>query len=379
MTVPVAQVVCGAGIISGKEIVSLHLAHGLRATGWDVEFLTSRWGDGEFVSRLEQDGFKYQRLRLGFISASLRLDPMLMTLDQMRYWPALAYGYARHGAVRAPQAVIHTNWHHALLLLPFLKPTRDIFWAHELFPNVPHYAFTLRAIAKRVGRVVCVSHAVARSVMALGVPEHRVTVIHNGLPNVDSMPIKVDKRPLRLGIVGQIGPWKGHEDIIDALALLSREGIRVILQIVGAGASDYIEFIKQKLSDLNLEHEVEWRGFVSDPRAIFAATDVCVVPSRFDDSLPTSALEAGSFGRPTIGTSRGGLPEIIEHGVTGFLVEAQRPDQLANMIKCFVQQPNLIKTMGDAARNRVQNEFSLERCVKQFVLIFEELKSVSPN
>src|SRR5262249_7304336 len=119
MSVALLHIVCSAGIVSGKEIISLHLARGLRASGWDVEFMTSRWGDGEFARRLKHDQFKFQLLRLGFISASLRLAPILMTLDQARYWPALAYKYYRLIATRKPLAVLHTNWHHALILLPF--------------------------------------------------------------------------------------------------------------------------------------------------------------------------------------------------------------------------------------------------------------------
>ena len=144
-----------------------------------------------------------------------------MTLDQMRYWPSLAYGYSRLVAATAPRAIIHTNWHHALLLLPFLSPHRDIFWIHECYPQTSRYGRMLRAIAKKVGRVVCVSRAVARSVLALGVPESQVVVIHNGLPLHDSIAAPGERPPLRLGIVGQIGPWKGHEDLLEALALLA--------------------------------------------------------------------------------------------------------------------------------------------------------------
>jgi glycosyltransferase involved in cell wall biosynthesis len=367
-------IVCGAGLVSGKEIVSLLLARGLRDAGWNTGFITSRWGDGEFIRRLERDGFEYQRLRIGFISASLRMAPLIMTLDQLRYWPALAYGYGCLIKSSAPRAVIHTNWHHALLLLPFLKPHRDIFWVHELFPNVSHYSHVFRAIAKRVGRVVCVSQAVARSVLALGVPGTCVTVIRNGLPPLDTMPALTGQVRLRLGIVGQIAPWKGHEDLFDALALLVHDGLRVNLRIFGGGASDYVAFLKQKVSNLNLGRNVEWCGFVSDPRDIFANIDVCIVPSRSDDPLPTSALEAGGYGRPVIGSSRGGLPEIIEHGVTGLAVEAQRPDQLAQAIKTFARDPILIKTMGEAARKRIRTEFSLERCVGQFIQVVEEIK-----
>jgi glycosyltransferase involved in cell wall biosynthesis len=371
-SVPAVLIVCGAGIVSGKEIVSLHLARGLRDAGWNPQFVTSKWGSGDFVRRLENDGFAYQRLPLGFISKSLRVEPMLMTLDQLRYWPSLAHGYVQAVKKIAPRAVIHTNWHHVLLLLPFLRPRRDIYWVHELFPNVAHYSYILRAIAKRVGRIVCVSHAAAHSVVALGVPESRVTVVHNGLPPVEPAPEATERTMLRLGIVGQISAWKGHEDLLEALTLLARDGVRVVLQIFGTGASDYVEAMKQKVFELNLEN-VEWRGFIADPKNIYADIDLCIVPSRLDDPLPTVALEGGAFGRPVIGTSRGGLPEIVEDGATGLVIDARRPDQLAHAIKAFVRNPDLVKTMGEAARKRIQSKFSLERCVSQFIQVGEEL------
>jgi glycosyltransferase involved in cell wall biosynthesis len=372
--VPTVLIVCPAGIVSGKEIVSLHLARGLRDAGWNPEFVTSSWSDGEFVRRLEQHGFKYRRLHIGFISASLRLDPLLMTLDQLRFWPALAYRYARLIKATAPRAVIHTNWHHALLLLPFLKPHRDIFWVHECFPNTSRYSHVLRAIAKKVGRVVCVSHAVARTITALGVPESHVVVVHNGLPPFDPIPAPGGQPALRAGIVGQIAPRKGHDDLIDALALLCRDGAHATLRIFGAGDPEYVASLKRKVSKLQLDDKVQWCGFVRSQVEIYTNLDICVVPTRIEEPFATSALEAGGFGRPVICSARGGLPEIIEHGVTGFAVEAQRPDQLANAMKSFAHDPLLIKTMGEAARNRIQTEFSLERFIAQFTQVIEEIQ-----
>ena len=368
------EIVCGAGIVSGKEIVSLLLARGLRDAGWNPEFVTSSWGDGEFIRRLEQDGFTYQRQRIGFISASLRLDPLLMTLDQLRFWPALAYRYTRLVKSTAPRAVIHTNWHHALLLLPFIKPHHDIFWVHECFPRTSRYSHIMRAIAKNVSRVVCVSHAAARAVVALGVPETHVMVVHNGLPPVVSIPAPGGQATLRVGIVGQVAPWKGHDDLIDAFLLLCRDGANATLRIFGTGDPEYVASLKRKVSKLQLDDKVQWCGFVSSPAEIYTDLDICVVPTRIEEPFGMSALEAGGFGRPVICSARGGLPEIVEHGVTGLTVEAQRPDLLANAIKSFAHNPHLIKTMGEAASNRIQTEFSLERFIDQFIQVIEEIK-----
>jgi glycosyltransferase involved in cell wall biosynthesis len=370
---PTVLIVCGAGIVSGKEIVSLHLARGLRDAGWNPQFVTSSWSDGEFVRRLEQDGFNYQRLRLGFISATLRLDPLLMTLDQLRFWPALAYRYTQLIKATASHAVIHTNWHHALLLAPFLKPHRDLFWVHECLPNTARYRRVMRTIAKRVGRIVCVSHAAGRAVVALGIPKTQVVVIHNGLPPLDTIPAPGSEAPVRVGIVGQIGPWKGHDDLIDALALLSGEGVQTTLRIFGKGNPEYVALLKRKISDLQLGDKVQWCGFVNSQVGIYSDLDICVIPTRIEEPLATSALEASGFGRPVVCTIRGGLPEIVDNGVTGFAVDAQRPEQLAKAIKSLAGDPALVKTMGEAGRNRILTQFSLERFIAQFAQVIEEV------
>jgi len=366
-------IVCGAGMVSGKEVVSLILARGLRDAGWNPEFIAGRWGNGDFVRRLEGDGFRYELLRLGFISASLRPAPLLMTLDQIRYWPTLMRGYDRFIKAAAPRAVIHTNWHHMLLLLPFLDSRRDILWLHDLLPHTRRYAHMLAAISNKVRRVVCVSHAVARNVLLLGVPQSRVMVIHSGIPSSDAMPAPDGRPTLRLGIVGQIAPWKGHDDLLDALALLGPDRARVRLRIFGSGDPDYVAALKRRVAQLELNDQVDWCGFVENQADIFGSFDVCVMPSRCEESFGMSALEANGFGRPVIGSSRGGPAEIIENGETGIIVDAQRPEALAHAIATFVRSPGLAKSMGTAARRRSESSFSLGTFVGGFENVIEEV------
>jgi glycosyltransferase involved in cell wall biosynthesis len=375
---PKVLIVCPAGIVSGKEIISLALARGLRAKGWDPEFVTSSWNDGDFIRRLESEELKYTLLRLGFISISPHLKQLAMSIEQLRHWPTLIARYLRLTAQTSPELVIHTNWHHALLLLPFLDMQRDIFWAHETIPCRARERRAFRSIGKRVARLVCVSHAVAATVEAAGIPRSKITVIHNGSPSRTTLPSPANNFGLRLGIVGQIGAWKGHDDIIEALAILLRKGRKVTLRVFGTGAPDYIERLMRRASNLDIANSIEWCGFVARHEEIFSAIDVCVVPSRFDEPFGMSALEAGSFGRPVIGSSRGGLPEIIEHGLTGFLVEPERPDQLADAIDILAQDPDLVLRMGGAAQKRAEMNFSSARFVQLFIDLFDQIKNGSP-
>jgi glycosyltransferase involved in cell wall biosynthesis len=361
----------GGNIIAGKEIMLLALARGLREAGCKVEIITSTWGaEREFVTRLKSEGFSYRLLRLGFISMSLRLMPILWTLDQLRYWPSLVIEYRKAIAAAAPQAVIHTNWQHALLLLPFLDPARDIYWNHEIVPDNWRYRRVFHAIANRVAIIVCVSHAAARSLQALGIDPARIVVIHNSVPPPDApLAAPEAKRPLRLGMVGQIGEWKGHGDVLQALASLTGGADDVVLKIFGTGDARYVDALKARAESLGLTRQIEWAGFVASQRDIYSRIDVCLMPSRAEESFGLAALEAGIYGRPVICTSLGALPEVVRDGETGFLVEAGRPDQLAAAISTFAQQPERISAMGAAARKRTGDAFAFTGFVGKFRLL----------
>lgn len=373
------MLVGGGSIIAGREIMMLHLARALRRAGWRVVFITTLWsGKGEFIAQLDAERFGYYRVRLGFISKTLGWKPIIWTLDQLRYWPALALGYLRAVTRTAPRTVIHTNWHHALLLMPLLNNRRDLYWSHEVVLDKRHYRVIFKAIAKRVSRVVCVSNAVAHSIERLGVPPSKLIVIHNAVDLDAEISSPRAQLPLRLGIVGQIAPWKGHDDVIEAMAILMRRGIEIVLQVFGKGDEGYIRALQSRAVDLQLADKVHWHGFAKDHATIFQNVDVCLAPSRVEESFGMSVLEAAYFRRPAICSRRGGQAEIVEHGVTGVLVEPEQPTQLADAVEMFAKNPDWIVSMGAAARRRVEKEFSDTRFVERFVNVIEQCDAITP-
>jgi glycosyltransferase involved in cell wall biosynthesis len=365
---PTVVIVGGGVIIAGKEIMMLNLARGLRSAGYRPVFVTSVWGGKDaFVSRLKAENFEYFRVRSGFISKTLSWKPILWTIIQLAYWPSLLIGYWRAIKTAAPIAVIHTNWHHALLLLPLLDRRRDIYWSHEIIGGARHFHWIFNAIAKRVARIVCVSRAVSRAMERVGVPTTKLTVVHNGVSFAETVPPPRTELPLRLGIVGQIGPWKGHDDALAALAQLPRES--AVLKIFGSGQHDYVTALKRKAEALGISDRIEWCGFVSNPEDIFAGVDICLMPSRVEESFGMAAIEANSFGRPVICTPLGGLSEIVFNKITGFHVPERNPDSLASSIKEFVQHPKSVMSMGSAARERAESEFSARRFMEDFIAV----------
>jgi glycosyltransferase involved in cell wall biosynthesis len=364
-------IVCGAGIVSGKEIMVLELAEGLRDKDCAVEMVTSFWGNGEFRRRSHAAGFPTHIMRLGFISATLNLECLRMTAHQLLFWPTLLRSYKRFLKNVRPAKVIHTNWHHVLLLWPLLRPHRDIYWSHEVFADKPQYRRLFCALANRISRFVAVSKVAAESLLKLGIPSNKVVVIYNGIADLAAGQVgRSENGTPVIGIVGQIGSWKGHEDLLDAFQMLLRTQPSAQLHIFGRAGSEYEAFLRRRAHELG----VVWRGFLEDHSKIYVDLSILAVPSRSEDTLPTSAIEAGFFGVPVVASRRGGLPEIVQDRVTGLLFENGDVQQLAQHLRTFLSDAELRNNMGRKARERATSLFGRDRFVREFCEILE-LKS----
>lgn len=365
-------IVCGAGYVSGKEIMALQLARGLLARGWEADFVISSWNDGDFSARLHAEGIPFRKLPIGFIAASLSWRYLRMTLEQAWRTPGLLLGYSRFLATFRPARVVHTNWHHLLLLLPFLRPSRDFLWAHEIFPSTPQYRRLFQIFESRVYSFVCVSQAVSRSLLAIGVAPERVRVVRNGIADpLGSQATETGERRgssafLRVGIVGQVGEWKGHDDLVEAIAILNRKGVPVKLEIFGRGDESYVSALRTRIREHGLNDLVGWRGFVANRSEIYDDLDVCVVPSRFEEPFGLTALEPAFFSLPVIATRRGGLPEIVRDQETGLLVEARSPDQIAAALLQLSADRDFRFSLGRSARKLAVQEFGEARFLDEF-------------
>ena len=373
-------IVCGGGYVSGKEVMALELGQGLARKGETVTFATSFWNNGDFSNRLKAASLPRQVLHLGFISAKLTAECLRMTNEQIWHLPHLHWSYGRMLRLLNPRKVVHTNWHHMLLLLPFLRPDRDLYWLHEFVPNLPRYRRVFGWFTRRVNCFVCVSQAVADSLRQLGIDGVKIRVIYNGITG----PLSTNLTPhpatvFRIGIVGQVGAWKGHDDLFDAFAAVLKKHGSCELHVFGKGSATYKSELERKSIGMGVADCIKWHDFVHDRREIYSNLDLCVVPSRSQDPLPTSAIEAGFSGLPVIATRRGGLPEVVEHETNGLLVDAQRPTELADAMCRLITDPQLRQRLGGNARRRAIERFSVERFLEEFLALLEPSQRVGED
>ena len=291
-----------------------------------------------------------------------------MTAHQLLFWPGLSLTYKRFLNEVRPTKIVHTNWQHALLLSPFLNRERDIYWVHEVVPDEPQYRNVLHWLARRVRCFVVVSNAVNESLCRLGIDQRMIKVIYNGIEDPVSDPARLasmGKDPV-VGIVGQIGAWKGHEDLFNAFQAVLRTLPTAQLHLFGRAASEYEAFLRARATDLGIQKSIKWRGFIANQAEIYGNLAVLVVPSRSPDPLPTSAIEAGFFEVPVVASRVGGLPEIIADGETGLLFESGDIDQLGRHLTLLLTDPELRNKMGGKAREHAISFFKHDRFVREF-------------
>jgi glycosyltransferase involved in cell wall biosynthesis len=229
----------------------------------------------------------------------------------------------------------------------------------------------LRAVLDLAGRhssnlYVTNSRALAAGlVREENVPPHRVEVIANGveLPAETAEP---GRRPARGVVVANLIDYKGHADLVDALALLDAPPS---ICLVGEGPER--ERLTRRIAACGLGHVVHLAGAVPDARALLADYQFAILPSHME-GLPNAVLEAMAAGLPVIATAVGGVPELVADRVTGILVPPRAPAALAVAIRELAGDPALRRRMGAAAR-RAAERSGVDVCAARHETVYRTL------
>ncbi len=367
--------IVGAGIISGKEIVSLNLMKSLKDRGYEIFCITSSWSCKDFTDSLEHLQIPFIKLRLGFISKQMTVSAMKMSLHQALYLPGIWYKFVRIITEEKPDVIIHTNYHHAVLLYPVLSSSsKNIYHIHESYPDTKFYKWLFNKLSKKIDCFIGVSDFVCKRMNDI-LNKNIANTIYNGLNFTEAKNKHLSnyyRDKIELGIIGQIGEWKGHEDIIDAIIMLKEKDRRQIhCNFYGNHIRNkFAEKLKTIIKDRDLESNFTWKGFIVEQNSIYENLDIVCMPSRYDEPLGMTAIEAGLYSLPVIATSKGGLPEIIINGINGFLTEAKNPQTIMEYLKKFIDNRNLIQEVGYNHYRIVKEKFNLEKMTDQFEALF---------
>jgi glycosyltransferase involved in cell wall biosynthesis len=243
-----------------------------------------------------------------------------------------------------------------LLGIPHVWYIREIIERPVWFRRL----FRLLAMTSQ-GTVVAVSEAVASWIGPL--PDRGPVVLYNGV-DLDDQPTGLPDRPAAL-FVGRINAWKGQELFVQAAAIAHEDVPTARFRLVGGtvpGDETHERSLNQAIIRAGEPGDwLSWDGEVADTRAAMKDAWVVVVPSLQPDPLPNVVLEAMAQGRAVIGSRLGGIPEMVDDGVTGVLVDPGDEKELAAALAQVLQSRELAERYGSGGRARAEATFTRER------------------
>jgi len=182
--------------------------------------------------------------------------------------------------------------------------------------------------------------------------------------------------PVEIVSVGRAVEKKGYGDLLEALSRLPRD---LDWRLVHIGGGALINRLRSAAGTLGISDRIQWRGPQPHDEVLraYRAADIFVLSCRIAedgdrDGLPNVLLEAQSQRLPCVSTRISGIPELVEDGVTGLLVEQKDPDSLARALQSLVEDPELRKRMGQAGFERVRERFSLNKGIDKLIRMFPE-------
>lgn len=288
---------------------------------------------------------------------------------------ALSWGSQRREAGKFAPRVINAHTgsaHTTALVLAARRPCAVVRTRGDARP--PKGGALAGFVAARTDAFIAVNRTLEGAFKSL-FPGARVARVAQGIAGPAEAPALPDA-PVA-GMVARFDKVKGHEVLLDAAARLkgSVPGLRVRC----AGEGRLLERLRWQLKPAGLEAVVEFPGRVADKWAFMSACRVGVVPSLGSEAVSRAALEWMSMGRPVVASSVGGLPDLVEDGVTGLLVPPGDAKALAAALSSLLADPAKAEALGRAGRARWESEFGLTTFYEETQRVYDEATAHLPS
>ncbi|WP_430469365.1 glycosyltransferase [Thalassospira lucentensis] len=231
-----------------------------------------------------------------------------------------------------------------------------------------------KKLHKRIDYILGNSRAVCKELIEdENAPIEKVGLIYNGLDtqwfNQQKKQLDFSQQSLceefTLTCVANLIPYKGHKDLICALSSIAHD-LPQNWRLLLAGRDDNLQDDLVQLSrDLGISHKVYFLGSVDNIPSLLSRSDIFILPSH-EEGFSNALLEAMYAECPIVVTDVGGNKEALADGLAGLIVPARSPELLASAIKTLALDRNKAKALSQQARARVEEKFSVERCVSAY-------------
>lgn len=173
-----------------------------------------------------------------------------------------------------------------------------------------------------------------------------------------------------VGVVAKLSPVKGHDHFLEAAAFVSRAYGNVRFLVVGDGPER--TRLERTAGELGISDKVHFLGVRDDVPAVLKLMDVLVLSSLSEGS-PNVVLEGMASGVPIVGTRVGGVPELVEDGVSGLLVDPGDAPGMSNAVLALLTDPDRARAMGEKGRTRATEDYDINRVIVRIEDVFSDL------
>lgn len=284
--------------------------------------------------------------------------------------------------------IVYSNTLAVLLGILYAKKRKikHLWHVHEIIVHPKSIASIFPKILMRYSNlVICNSNATQKN-LTDRVPElkSKTTVIYNGMDlNTENKAIaqKIDfgfeSTDIIITLVGRISRLKGHKLLLDVFTNHISKNENVKLLFVGSpveGQEYYLDEIQNSIITNKLQTKVKTLPFLNDLNGIWAVTDIAIMPSTEAESFGLVAVEAMLAKKPVVASNLGGLSEIVINNETGFLFDPNSKEALSEVLFKLIENPSLRSEFGEKGYERAVREFSVEKHVKNFEVVFENFQ-----
>jgi glycosyltransferase involved in cell wall biosynthesis len=357
----------GGAVVYGQERGNMEALCALRDQGCEVLCLVRDEAWSELVPpALDAVGLKWRKV--AYIEQ--RMPGRMLWLLFRNPWAFMRanWVFLRIAREFRPTHVHGFNSLFVLNFLPALMLTRiPIVYRAGDRPLLHNWLWRLvwRLIVRQTVRFVANSRFTAGELVASGVAAHDIALIYSfpprrGTPATPFRPPEgFDDAGPRFAYVGQITPEKGADVLIEAFRTIAAEAVGARLFVAGRisdwwGDAWARTLRDRTLADPALGDRVAFLGYVEDVPGLLDYCHVHVCPSVWDEPLANVVMEAKLAARPSIVFPSGGLPEIVSHGVDGFVCPDKSAHALAAALRAYLDCPEMIGRQGAAARESLE-------------------------
>lgn len=346
----------GMVIVAGLERMTFEVLRVLGEGGAAVHCVVNEWENHRIVALAEQVGASWSTgsYRVGLSRHTrnpLKLARMLW--DILR----ISGGLLRDSWRFRPTHILMPDFMAVLRNAPALLPLRLL--RKQIILRVGNHPEATRlhafiwgwVLTRFVDYFVPNSQFGAVKLSESGVPSDKIVLIHNAVrqkaatPDQNDELLELIQSRRTLLCVGQIAPFKGTHLFVEAALRLLREGYDVQAVIIGrfpAWPPEYVDYFRQMrdaAAEAKLERRVLFIGECQNVLDLMRASYILAAPIVQEETFGNVALEAKSVGLPVVAFPTGGLLELVEHGVTGYLCEGSDVEQLVKGLKFFLDSP----------------------------------------